>query len=481
MRNRLIAGIAAAALLGGCVNFAPRATTSISLAPTPAAGGTIIAIDPATGAPQSFTPGATVPARWWTAFGSPALDALVAQALAHNNDLAAAEAALRQAQALAGVAASARAPVVGVNYQAARISTSGTVSPPLADPNANLYTIHTAQATITYPLDVFGGVGSKIRSARAAARAQGFRTRAAQTTVVANLVLAVIAQAALEDQRRAALDSVGAARGVLDLLRRRQQLGAVGAADVSAQETVLATAEGALPPLERALSHQRALISALTGVAPGNPLPVLPALADLHLPQALPILVPSQLVAERPDVRAAEAQMQGTAADVGTAIAARMPGFQIAGNLGGTALQFGQMFATGNLFWQIAGTLSQTLFDGGAALRQKHAADAAFDAAKAQYRGAVLQAFVDVSDALTGLNGDGKALDAATRADTAAARTLTYTRRQQELGSVGTFDLLNAQNARAQAAGALVQAKAARLSDTVALYQALGGGVLAER
>ena len=479
MRYKLIASVAGVALLGGCVNLAPRALTPISLAPTPAAGGTIEAINPATGAAQSFTPGGAVPQHWWTSFESPALNTLVEQALAHNNDLAAAEAALRQAQALAGVAAAARLPVVGVNYQAARVSTSGLVSPPLADPNANLYTIHTAQATITYPIDVFGGVGSKIRSARAAARAQGFRTRAAQTTVVANLVLAVSGQAALDDQLGAAHDSVNAARGVLDLLRRRQQLGAVGAADVSAQETVLATAEGAVPPLERALAHQRALIAALPGVAPGTPVPALPRLAALHLPQDLPISVPSQLVAERPDVRAAQAQMEGAAADVGTAIAARLPGVQLTGNLGGMALQVGEMFASGNLFWQIAGSLSQTLFDGGAALRQKHAADAAFDAAKAQYRASVLQAFVDVSDALTGLNGDGRALDAATHADTAAARTLTYTRRQQELGSVGTFDLLNAQNARAQAAGALVQAKAARLSDTVALYQALGGGVLA--
>jgi outer membrane protein TolC len=138
------------------------------------------------------------------------------------------------------------------------------------------------------------------------------------------------------------------------------------------------------------------------------------------------------------------------------------------------------MFAGGNLFWTLIGNAAQPIFHGGQLLNQQRAAKAAFDQSKAQYRASVLQAFVDVSDALAGLSGDGRALDAASRADDAASRQLTFTRRQLELGGVGTLDLLNAQSARAQAAAALVVARSSRFADTVALYQALGGGVSAE-
>ena len=479
MRNRLIllGTLALPLTLGACTSLGPKAETPIALAPTGAGNASIEPIDPATGEPQHFTQGASVPTQWWTGFGNDDLNALVAQALKANNDLAAADAALRQARALAGVAAAERLPTVDAGYNATRAQVSNIISPPLADPNQTLYTLHTATASISYPLDVFGGVASKVKSARASAAAQAWRTRAARTTVVANLVLAVVSHAALVDQIAAQRQSVATGRAVLDLLRRRQALGAVGAADVATLEAQLATTEGALPALERAQLHQQALIAALLGVAPGTALPPLPRLSQLHLPQDLPVSLPSVLVAQRPDVRAAQAAMQGAAADVGSAIAARLPALSLAANVGGQGLDFGQMFASGNLFWALIGNVSQPVFHGGALLKQQRAAYAAFDQSKAQYRSAVLQAFVDVSDALAGLSGDARALDAAARGDEAAARQLSFTTRQLELGGAGRLDLLNAQGTRAQAAATLVQARAARFADTVALYQALGGGV----
>lgn len=466
--------------VAACTSLGPKAETPVSLAPTGAGNAEIQPIDPATGEPQHFTEGAKVPTQWWKGFGNADLDALVDQALKTNNDLAAADAALRQAKALAGAAAGDRLPQVDVGYNAQRAQVSNVISPPLADPNQTLYTLHTATASVTFPLDVFGGVASKVKSARAAAAAQAWRTRAAKTTVVANLVLAVVQQAALADQVAAQREAIASARGVLDLLKKRQALGAVGASDIASQETQLATAETALPALERSQLHQQALIAALLGVAPGTALPTLPKLSDLHLPADLPVSVPSVLVAERPDVRAAQAAMQGAAADVGSAIAARLPALSLAANVGGQGETFSQMFAGGNLFWTLIGNAAQPIFHGGQLLNQQRAAKAAFDQSKAQYRASVLQAFVDVSDALAGLSGDGRALDAAARADDASARQLTFTRRQLELGGVGTLDLLNAQSARAQAAAALVVARSSRFADTVALYQALGGGVSAE-
>jgi NodT family efflux transporter outer membrane factor (OMF) lipoprotein len=442
-------------------------------APLPPAA-TPARIAPAAGSAQTFT-AAPMRADWWTAFASPQLDALVAEALAHNNDIASADAALRQARELAGAAAGAALPQVDAGYQAERARVSNALSPPVADQDQQLYTLHTAQVTISYGLDLFGGTRGRVRSARAAAEVQRQRRDAARTTVVANLVQAVIQRAALADQIAAAQTAVTVNRDILDSLLRRQRLGAIGAADIATQQTALATAEGALPPLIRQEAHQRVVIAALLGRAAGEALPPLPALAALTLPAELPAVLPSDLVARRPDVLAARAQLEGAGADVRTAIAARLPSITLSANAGGSAQRFGDMFKDGNPFWTLLGGITQPLFHAGALRHQQHAAEAALDGAKAAYRSAVLQAFGDVSDALTGLATDANALDAATRAADASGRALTYVRRQLALGDVGTLALLNATAADAQARAQLVQARAARLSDSVALFQASGG------
>jgi outer membrane protein TolC len=244
---------------------------------------------------------------------------------------------------------------------------------------------------------------------------------------------------------------------------------------------LLATAEGALPPLIRQRDHQLGMIAMLTGNAPGSPAPVLPTMADLHLPGTVPAALPAAIVANRPDVRAAEAQMRGAAADVGTAIAARWPNLMLSATAGGEATNFADMFASGNPFFTLLGGVSQPIFHGGALRHQQKAAEAALEGAKAQYRSAALQAFGDVNDAMSGLKTDGDALDAASRANDAATQNLSFSRRQLELGGVGVLGLLNASAAAAQTSSQLLQAQSARLSDTVALFQALGGGVVASQ
>jgi NodT family efflux transporter outer membrane factor (OMF) lipoprotein len=434
----------------------------------------IAPIAPEGGPAQRVIPASPVPARWWSELGSAKLNALVEQSRKASTDIAAADATLRQAQELARAAGGGQLPQVDASYQATRARVSNTVATPLSDPGATLYTLHTAQVSVSYTLDVFGGIRAKVRSARAAATAQRWRTRAAHTTVIANLVQAIVQNAALSDQI-AAREAIANNTEILTLIRRRMALGAVGAADVAAQETALAMAQGALPPLERAQKHQQALIAILTGVPPGTPLPALPTLDELTLPAQVPLTLPAQTVAHRPDVQAAAAQMEGAAADAKAALAARLPSFTLAANYGGSSNRFADMFATGNPFWAVLGGVTQPIFHAGSLLHQSHAAQAALEASKAQYRGTVLQAFADVSDALTALKTDGDALEAATRGDRASAQSLTFTRRQFELGAIGTYQLLPIAAARAQARSAWVQARAARLGDTVALYQALGG------
>lgn len=433
-------------------------------------------IAPAAGPAQVFAV-APIRADWWSAFASAQLDALVAEALAHNNDVASADASLRQARELAAGAAGALLPQIDASYQAERTRVSNALSPAVADQDQQLYTLHTAQVNVTYAPDLFGGTRSRLRSARAAAAVQRYRLDAARASVVANLVQAVIQRAALADQVEAAKVSLAVNRDILVSLQRRQQLGAVGLADVATQQTALATAEGALPPLVRQEAHQRVVIAALLGRPAGAPLPTLPTLASLALPTQLPATLPSDLVARRPDVLAARAQLEGAGADVRTAIAARLPAITLSANAGGAAQRFGDMFKSGNPFWTLIGGITQPLFHAGQLRHQQHAAEAALDGAKAQYRTAVLTAFGDVADALTGLQTDAEALDAATRASDASGRALAFARRQLALGDVGTLALLNATAADAQARAQLVQARAARLTDTVALFQASGGPV----
>lgn len=431
----------------------------------------------APGAPeQRLRIGMPIAERWWSQFGNTQLDTLVDEALAANADLAAADAALRQAQALAGAAAGAQLPALDLGYQAERTQTSRSLSGVLADSNRYLYSLNTAQVSVSYPLDLFGGLRRKTESARAAAEAQMYRTEAARLTIATNTVLTVIRVAALEEQIAAARTSISANQTLLTLFRRRQELGQVGAADVAAQETVVAQAEGALPPLAKAAAHQRAVLNALLGREPGTAPPPAIALDRLALPTDLPLALPSTLVRQRPDIRTAEAQLHGASADVGVAIAARLPSITLGANYGGKAIAFDKMFAGGNPFWSIIGGIAQPVFRGGALKRQQQAAEAALDGAKAQYRSVVLAALVDVSDALTALHEDAAALASAAKASEAAGRNLQYVTRQLALGDVDTLVVLNATNANAAAQAQLAQARAARFADTAALYQALGGG-----
>ncbi|WP_010184940.1 efflux transporter outer membrane subunit [Sphingomonas sp. PAMC 26605] len=444
-----------------------------------------VALPPAT-APQSFAPPqgptqltrlAEVPRDWWRAFANSELDALVGEALAHATDIAVADATLRQAREQASATAGSALPQVDANYQVQRTRVSNALSPAVVDSNQQLYTLHTAQLSVSYNPDLFGGIKTRIRSARALAEVQRHRLDAARTTVLANLVQAVIQRASLADQIAALQTSVAVNRDILTQLLKRQQLGAVGAADVATQQAALATAQSALPALVRGEAHQRVVIATLIGRAPGAPLPALPSLAGLALPQDLPVLLPSDLVARRPDVGAARAQLEGAAADVGTAIAARLPSIQLDASGGGTSQHLFDIFKNGNPFWSVLGGVTQPIFHAGSLRHQQRAAEAALDGAKAQYRATVLQAFGDVSDALTGLKTDADAYDAASRAGDSSARALGFIRRQLALGDVGTLALLNATATDAQARSLVIQARAARLSDTVALYQAAGGGV----
>jgi NodT family efflux transporter outer membrane factor (OMF) lipoprotein len=432
------------------------------------------------GAAQGFKPGVEVPPRWWTGFGSPAIDSLVERAFQHSPAIDAAKAALRQAHESTAAQFGAYFPLLQASYSPTRAENAvGTISPTLSS-GAPVYTLHTAQVSVGFVPDVFGANRRAAESLAAQEESQRFQLEASYLTLASNVVAAAIQQAALQAQSDAAEEIVRAERRSLELLSEQARLGYASGLDVAQQESALAQAEQLLPPLKKQLEQTRDLLAVLTGQLPALAQAAQLDLDALKLPEELPLSVPSKLVEHRPDVRAAEALVHSASAEVGVAIANRLPQFSISANLGGSATQFSKMFADDNKFWAITGNVTQTIFDFGTLRHRQRAAEAVLDQATAQYRSVALTAFQNVADSLYALKSDSDALAASVTAETAARKTLDLTRHQLDAGAVNVLALLSAQQAYQQTRIARVQAQAARLTDTAALYQALGGASAAD-
>lgn len=424
---------------------------------------------------QRIVAGADLPAQWWQLFHSPQLDALVRQALAANPGVAAAQASLRQAQEALAAGNGSRFPVVTADTNASRQRVAGSLASPAAS-GATYYTLRTAQLEVNWAPDLFGGTRRQLETLRAQVDMQRYQLEAARLSLTANVVIAAIDQASLRAQIDATHAIIAGQQRTLGSMQRQFALGQLAEADVAAQRTALAQAAAALPPLEKQLNQENDALAALLGVAPAEA--KLPAfdLADLHLPAALPLSLPARLVAHQPDVRAAEAQWHAANAQLGVAVADRLPRFTITADAGSSATRFGQLLHAGSGFWSLAGDLAQPVFDAGSLRHQERAASAARDAAAAQYQTAVVGALQNVADALYALQGDAETLAAAREAEHAAAHGLAISQHALALGATDQVALWQAQQAWQQARIAAVQAAAARYGDTVALFQSLGGG-----
>ncbi len=477
---RPTAWLGAALLLAGCEvgpDFKRPAAPAVSgYTPEPLPAETAAA-PIAAGEAQRFVQGFDIPGQWWALFHSPALNALIEQAIAANPTLPAARAALRQAWENVYAEQGALFPTVTAGFSPTRNKTAtGAVTPVAASGNP-YYSLYTGQVTVSYTPDVFGGTRRQIESLAAIAESQRFELEATYLTLTSNVVAAVVQEASLRGQIAATEEIVKIDSDGLDILRRQMALGAVAGADVAAQEAALAQAQALLPPLQKQLAVERDLLTALLGRFPSQQPADKFDLAALQLPRDLPVSLPSKLVEQRPDVRSAEAQVHAASAEIGVAVANRLPQFALTANGGGQSATITQMFAgPGTAFWTLAGNVTQTVFDAGTLLHKQRGAEAAFDQAAAQYRGVVIAAFQNLADTLHALQSDADTLKAAAAAQQAAATSLDIARRQLQLGAVNYLALLTAENTYQQALSNVVQAQANRYADTAALFQALGGG-----
>ncbi len=418
---------------------------------------------------------AEIPPQWWELFRSPTLNRIVEDGIAHNTDLAAAEAAVRVAQANALAQRGALFPSVTGNFNSSRQQVAADLSSPL-ESGANIFNLHTGQVTVSYVADVWGGTRRQVESADAQAKMRAFQREGVYLTLASNIALAAIEEGRLRGQIAATRRVIDLQSEVLRLLKRQQDQGQIALTDVAAQETAVAQTRLLLPPLEKQLAQQRHLLSFLTGRVSSDAPEETFNLGSFRMPRRLPLSLPADLVRQRPDIQAAEANLHASNAMIGVAIANRLPQITLTGNVGASAARFAQLAAPGAGMWMIAGGVAQTIFDAGALENKQRAAEAEADQSLAQYRSTVLAAFQNVADVLKALQAGTRAISAATDAERSASQSITLLRKQVDQGQISVPLLLAAQQAYLQTSLARLDAQAAQLANTVALFQALGGG-----
>ncbi|PUA20003.1 efflux transporter outer membrane subunit [Glaciimonas sp. PCH181] len=479
MKKTLLRSVAAPSILlvalSGCAvgpDFKqPDAPTVQGYTKTPLPDKTVSA-DTTGGTAQEFVAGMDIPAQWWTLFQSPQLNAVITQALKASPDLASARAALRAADEQVAAQRGSYFPSVDASLAPTRQKLAGTPAQGEVSP----FNLHTAQVNVAYTLDAFGGNRRQVEDLQAQAGQQRFLLEAAYLTLTSNVVATAVQEASLRAQIGATERVIAMQTSLLGLLQRQYALGDVAQADVATQEATLAQTQATLPPLQNALSQQRNRLTALAGRFPSEELDEKFVLSGLQLPQQLPVSLPSQLVRQRPDVRAAEEQLHAASAAVGVATANMLPQITLSANIGSSATQFGNLFTSGTGFWGLAGGLTQPLFAGGALLHKKRASEALLEQAAGQYRSTVIVAFQNVADSLRALQFDAETLRGQVLAERAAARSVEIARRSVGLGASSPQTLLAAELIYQQAVINLAQAQAGRFADSAALFQALGGG-----
>jgi NodT family efflux transporter outer membrane factor (OMF) lipoprotein len=426
------------------------------------------------GKPQVFVMGEDIPADWWYLFHSPALNQLINAGINHSPNLTAAYAALRTAQEAVNIQIgnslfpAFNASLTGQRQRFSNSSIGSTAA-------STVFNLFNASVNVSYTLDLFGAARREIESLRAQVDYQQFQLIAAYLTLTSNIVTTTVTMASLDAQIRATHALLNAQTDQLTILQKQLELGGVSRETILTQQTLVDQTRATLPPLEKSLSQSRHALAALIGTFPNQPLPRI-KLEELNLPARLPVSLPSNLVRERPDVRASEALLHAAMAQIGVATANLFPQFSITGSYGWEGITPSQLFTPSSNVWSIAGQLTQPVFHGGALLAARRQAIATYDQVCAQYKETVLQAFQNVADTLRALEADARTLRAQKRAENSAHSNLVLTQQQYRLGGASYLALLNAQQQYESTIIARIQAQAARYSDTAALFLALGGG-----
>ncbi|MBI3101406.1 MAG: efflux transporter outer membrane subunit [Burkholderiales bacterium] len=466
--------LTAALALVGCASAPPYEappppavagyTASALAAPTASAPGLH-------GQAQQWVDGA-VEGAWWRALQSSALNALVDEALHASPTLAAAQAVLTQARELhAAQAGATQLPQVDLGLGAQRQQTSPSAQGLPGNPRE--FSLYSASVGVRYRFDAGGGIDSSLRAAAARADVRQHELAAARHALAANLAMAAITRARLAAQIESLSAILRTQQSLADLAQVRTRLGQAAPDEVSALTAQAEQTRAALPALRKQLQQTEHLLAVLAGRPPAQGAPAF-TLEDFTLPGQLSVAVPSEWARRRPDIQAAEAALRAAHGDLGVAIARQYPQFTLSANLGSQALTTSALFGGSAAVWSVLGQISQPLFNASLPA-ERRAAQAALEAATANYQRVVLEALRNVADALSAAEHDAQTLAALARSAQAAEEQHRVAVSQHRAGAASPVQLLVADQVLLQARSNLAAAQAQRLVDTVALGAALAG------
>ncbi|WP_321893630.1 efflux transporter outer membrane subunit [Paraburkholderia tropica] len=434
------------------------------------------------GAPQTFASADHAPRAWWTQFGSPALDALVDEALRASPTLESARAKLVEARENYNAQAGATLfPSIDAKLSGTRQKIDLAAFGITQVPNPGPFTLYDASVSISYVFDIFGANRRALEATLAQVNYQEYELQAAQLSVAGNVVAAALRRASLRSQIDTTQQLIDAQTRQLAIMEARLAAGGVARLDVHSQRTLLAQTRATLPPLTTQLAQTDHQLAILLGAPPSSDAYVQArdalTLDALHLPDTVALTLPATLARERPDIRASEALLHQASANIGVATANLFPQISLSASVGSERTRVADVIGGLNI-WNVGLGLTQPIFHGGELRAKRRASQAAYDAAFADYRQTVLLALQQVADTLHALQDDALELQARDTAAREAQASADIARARYAAGGVSEFDLVDAQRQALQTALDLTRAQATRLADTAALYQSLGGAAL---
>jgi NodT family efflux transporter outer membrane factor (OMF) lipoprotein len=414
---------------------------------------------------------------WWRQLGSKTLDDVTLQALADNQTVAGAIAAVDKAREQAASVRGGMAPRVDANasVQGERINLTSfgfrgfPGFPAISNPTISLLSIG---ANVTYDLDLFGGERRKLETAQAVEAAAAHRADAAYLTLTGNVAMSAMRIAAIRAQIAAVNAIIGDDERNLDIVRQAVATGGEARSAITGPSAQIAADQALLPPLAQDLAQARHNLALLVGKPQAEWTAPDFDVAEFTPPARIPVSLPSALVRSRPDILAAEADLHADTARIGVATANLYPDIKLNAGWAQSAITPGGLFSYGASGWNIGPALTMPIFNGGMLRADKRAAEAQARASLAQYRQTVLTAFTQVSDVLAALAHDDDRLTALTSAQEAADRALRDARTAYTLGGGPLANVVNAQRQVDQARLDLVQAQSQKLLDIVQLYAA---------
>jgi len=472
---RLAALVLSACALAACSTTRPDEALRVLTPEHYGAAPTRSQLPGADGVQQQLDRGARPVPQWWKAYGSGELDALVEEGLARSPSLAAAQSTLKSAhEALRAQLGETLMPSIDLEGGATRQKALGIPARlPILPKETFDYNVFQADVTASYTFNFFGAQVLADRSAQRRYQEQSYQLEETRRALAANIVLATISAASMQEQLAATQRLVDLAEERARQTKERFEGGSASRADMLADEQQAASLAATLPPMRvqlLALRHAQAILLGRTPDQAPQPL----SMDTLHLPEHVPVALPTDLLHQRPDILAAEAAVRASADAAGAAKAELFPSLTLSAGYGRGGFDWSTFASPAGAIWSVGSMITQPLFHGGALRARKREYEAAYDASVAQYKQTVLSAFANVADTLAALEEDANALAQTQRAQRAAQAEQEDATDRYHLGSVPYWGTLTAGERLQTANIQLIRARALRLADTANLFQAMG-------